>query len=153
MPVVSIPVERLIFGNEHWRSNRAVDEIQIYCDLLDVLQGKIESLETRHKDEEVALINVQAVISSYSIEIAMKSLWALDNSPKVVLPKHDLLYFFDGLKDETVASLNQLQFTRKILEGSPKPFISNRYSMECSGRDITVYPSRFLRPLAELLRN
>ena len=78
MTIISVSFERFAFGNEHWRSYRAMDEIEIYCDLLENLQDRIDSLETRGKDEEVTLCNVQAVISSYAFEIAMKSLWALE---------------------------------------------------------------------------
>ena len=119
-----ISLEQFMFGNRHWRSYRAVDEIEVYCDLLENLQDRIDSLETPGKDEEVTLSNVQAVISSYAFEIAMKSLWALDNSDKSVPHKHDLPYFFDGLGDETVQVLQRLQVTREVLEVEPKPFMS-----------------------------
>jgi len=156
VPTISVPIERFLFGNENWRSYRAADEIGVYCDLLDILQTRIDSLQTRGKDEEVTLINVQAVISSYAVEIAMKSLWALDNSPAIP-PRgrdgHDLLIMFDGLKKETVDSLGQLQLTRKVLEGFPSPFPSNRYSMEANSRDVVVYETGFLRSLAQLLQD
>ena len=67
-----IPIGRVLFGNEHWRSYRAIDEVEVYCELLEDLQGKIDSLEIRGKDEEVTLINIQAVLSSYAFEIALK---------------------------------------------------------------------------------
>ena len=156
MPTISVPIERFLFGNENWRSYRAVDEIGVYCDLLGILQTRIDSLQTRGKDEEVTLVNVQAVISSYAVEIAMKSLWALDNSPATP-PRgrngHDLVVIFDGLKKETVDSLGQLQLTRNVLEGFPSPFPSNRYSMEASSRDVVVYEAGLLRSLAQLLRD
>ena len=156
MPTISVPIERFLFGNENWRSYRAVDEIGVYCDLLDILQARIDSLQTRGKDEDVTLVNVQAVISSYAVEIAMKSLWALDNSPATP-PRgrdgHDLLIMFDGLKKETVESLGRLQLTRKVLEDFPSPFPSNRYSMEATSRDIVVYKAGFLKSLAQLLRD
>ena len=97
---------------------------------MDHLQDKIDALETRGKGEEVALLNVQAVISSYAIEIAMKSLWALDHPDKSILRTHDLVEIFDDLKEETVKSLERLQWTRQELEEPREPFISNRYSME-----------------------
>ena len=154
--VSTIPIERLLFGNEHWRSPRAINEIEIYCDLLDYLQDRLDSLEVRGKDEEVTLVNAQAVISSYAVEIAMKSLWALDNSPATP-PRgrdgHDLLKMFDGLKKETVDSLGRLQLTRDSLKVFPSPFPSNRYSMEASTRDIVVYEAGFLRSLAQLLKD
>ena len=153
MSFISIPIDRLLFGNEYWRSYRAIDEVEVYCNVLENLQDEVDSLETRGKDEEVTLINVQAVISSYAFEVAIKSLWALDNSSALVPHKHDLLLFFDGLKEETVKSLEQLHLTRKILEYCPKPFFSNRYSMENSNRVITVYPTRLLRPLVQLLKD
>ena len=97
MTIISVSFERFAFGNEHWRAYRAMDEIEIYCDLLENLQDRIDSLETRGKDEEVTLCNVQAVISSYAFEIAMKSLWALDNPSETVPPTHDLPTILDGL--------------------------------------------------------
>ena len=147
-----IPIERFLFGNEHWRSYHAINETEVYCDILDNLQARIDSLEVRGKDEGVTLTNVQAVISGYAIEIAMKSLWALDNSPKTVPHEHNLAIIFDGLKEETVKSLQQLQLTRKDLESSPQPFLSNRYSMEHSRRSVTIYKTEFLRSLIDLLR-
>ena len=101
MSTISMPIERFLFGNEHWRSYRAINEIEIYCDILENLQNRIDSLETRYKDEEVTLTNVQAVISSYAFEIAMKSLWALDNPADPVPHTHCLPTIFDGLKEET----------------------------------------------------
>ena len=153
MPVISIPIKRLLFGNEHWRTNRAIDEMEIYCDLLENLEERIDSVETRGNDEEATLINVQAVISSYAIEIALKSLWALDHSAESVPHTHDLSIILDDLKEQTVKSLIRLGLTRKVLEDSPRPFFSNRYSMECGSRDITVYQTPFLRSLIPLLRD
>ena len=124
-----ISLEKFMFGNRHWRSYRAVDEIEVYCDLLENLQDRIDSLETRGKDEEVTLRNVQAVISSYAFEIAMKSLWALDNSEKSVPHEHDLPLFFDGLQEETVKALKHLQVTREILEVKPKPQSTDKISV------------------------
>ena len=119
MSFVEIPLERLLSGNEHWRSSGAIDEIEIYCDLLDNLQDRIDSLETRGKDEEVALHNVQAVVSSYAFEIAMKSFWALDNSDKPVPHEHNLLISFDGLREDTVESLKQLPPDQRIVGEMP----------------------------------
>ena len=156
MSVISIPIERFLFGNEHWRSYRAIDEIGVYCDLLDGLQDRIDSLQVRGKDEEATLVNVQAVISSYAVEIAMKSLGALDNSPATP-PRgrdgHDLLIMFDGLKKETVESLRRIQLTRDLLRGFPSPSPSNRYSMEDGSRNIAVYDAGFLRQLGQLLKD
>ena len=151
MTTTSIPFAWLFWGNEHWRSYRATNEIEIYCDLLDNLQDRIDSLEIRGKEEEVTLCNVQAVISSYAFEIAMKSLWALDHPADSVPYKQDLLFFFDGLIGETVESLKRLPVTREGIEKWPKPFVKNRYSMENADREFTVYPSRMLRPLIELI--
>ena len=153
MTTISISIERFMFGNEHWRSYRAIAEIEVYCDLLEALQSRIDSLETRGKDEEVTLANVQAVISSYAFEVAMKSLWALDNSAEQVPHKHDLTVIFDGLEEETVKSLKRLHLTREVLEDGPEPFVSNRYSMECRNRNIRVFPSLTLRPVVQLLRD
>ena len=149
----SIPLERLLLGNEYWHSYDAVDEIEIYCELLDHLQDKIDALETRGKDEEVTLSNVQAVISSYAIEIAMKSLWALDHPDTSVPHTHNLVKIFDGLKEETVKSLEGLQLARQVLQDMPTPFTSNRYSMEGNGRRISIYQTPFLREFAQLLKD
>ena len=153
MSIRSFPIERFLFGNEHWRSYRTIDEMAIYCELLDSLQDKIDVLETRGKDEEVTLTNVQAVMSGYAIEIALKSLWALDNSASPVPHNHNLLVIFDGLKEETMKSLKRLHLTRDELQKWPTPFVSNRYSMEDGTRDVTVYQTQFLRSLIQLLRD
>ena len=153
MPFKSIPTERLLLGNENWLSYIAVNEIEVYCDLLDCLQDKIDTLETRGKDEEIALANAQAVISSYAFEIAMKSLWALDNSPKKVPKTHDLLKIFKRLRADTAEDLSRLELCKNMLKEWPKPFLANRYSMECASREFTVYHPGFLRSLAYLLRD
>ena len=153
MTRISMSLDKLMFGNEHWRSYRAADEVEIYCDVLEFLQDRIESLETRGKDEEVTLVNVQAVNSSYALEIAIKSLWALDHPDDTVPRTHDLLELFDGLSEQTLNALERLHWTRSVVEEWPKPFLSNRYSMEDGSRAITVYPSLTLRPLAQLLRD
>ena len=120
---------------------------------LRIYKGRIDSLETRGKDEEVTLTNVQAVISSYAIEIAIKSLWALDNSGDTVPHTQCLLTIFDGLNEKTVTSPKRLQLTRQVLDTLPTPFSSNRYSMENGSRDITVYEIGFLRSLTQLLKD
>ena len=147
-----IPLERVLFGNEHWRSHRAINEIGIYCELLEHLQDKIDALEPCQTDEKSTLIDVQAVISSYAIEIAMKSLRALDYPDKRVPYGHNLVEIFDALKKETKRSLEDFQLTREALEGMPKPFTNNRYSMEfADGKLTTVYPVPLLRALTRLL--
>ena len=151
MATISIPIERILFGNEHWRSNRAVEEIRIYCDLLDILDNRIDQLANRGRQEEAMLINVQAVISSYAFEIGLKSLWALDHPGEEVPKKHDLVELFVGLGQGTVQSLNKLGLKRKSLEDSPVPFVANRYSMEDANRDIIVFDTGFLRKLAEYI--
>ncbi|MDE0079012.1 MAG: hypothetical protein OXO50_15945 [Caldilineaceae bacterium] len=153
MTHIEIPFERFLFRHDSWRSHRAIDEIEIYCELLEILQDKIDALETRGKDEEITLINVQAVISSYAVEIAMKSLWALDHPDKPIPHTHDLVRVFDGLKEETRKSLEGIQLTRQVMEVMPSPFASNRYSMEQGGRDISVYQTSFLRDVAQFLRD
>ncbi len=124
-------------------------------------------METRGRDEEVALLNVQAVINSYAIEIALKSFWALDHPGEPVRRTHNLLKIFDGLKDETKKSLGGLQLTCEVLEETPELFISNRYSMEHDihftiqdgyymerdRRDVTPCPPLLLRKLAQILRD
>ena len=152
MSGISIPIERLLFGNEHWRPHRAIREMEIYCDLLDGLQERVHSLKTPGKAEEAALSNVDSVISSYAFEIGMKSLWALDNTPRCVPHTHDLLSLFDELKAETKESLRQLELTRNELVNYSTPFFSNRYSMEKGNRDFTAYQPQFLRSLSKLVQ-
>ncbi len=160
MSFIEFSFERFMFGNEHWGSPCAADEVKIYCDLLESLQDSIEALETRGKDEEATLTNVQAVMSSYALEIAMKSLLALDNPEKSVPHKPDLLIISDGLTEETRNSLDRLELTRKVLEVCPEPFYSNRYSMEYDdtrddegnkGRRYVVYRASLLRSLVQLI--
>ena len=122
MKIVSFPLERLFHGNENWLSNRAIGEVIIYCDLVETLQERIETLETRGKSEEASLGNVQAVISSYAFEIAMKSLWALDNSPECVKHTHNLLELYDELKHDTKNALSKIGLTRNDLVRSPNLF-------------------------------
>ena len=50
-------------------------------------------------------------------------------------------------------SLKQLQLTREVIGNGPEPFVSNRYSMESSSSVVTVYPTRLLRPLIQMLRD
>ena len=157
MSWVPFSIKRFMFGNDHWRSHRAINEIEIYCDLLENVQDMIDSLETRGKDEEVALINVQAVLSSYALEIAMKSFWALDHPTECVPHTHKLPHIFggfkekkeeyDGLKEETKKSLAQYSLVSELFDSYPEPFYTSRYSMEGSGREIAVYPVEFLRSL------
>ena len=153
MTAISIPIERLVYGNEHWRSCRAVHELKVYCDLQDTLQDTLqdrrESLEERGKSDENPIISVQAVISSYAIEIAMKSLWELDNTPKPMPRTHNLLCIFDELAQETVDALRQLQLTKKEFESVPNPFYSNRYSMEAGTRNVSVYSTQLIRSLMQ----
>ncbi len=43
MTATSMSLEKLFFVNEDWHSTYAIDEIEIYCDLLEHLQKKIDS--------------------------------------------------------------------------------------------------------------
>ena len=146
-----IPFDRLFFGNENWRSHRAIDEIEVYCDLLENLEQRIDSLETRGKDEEVTLVNVQSVISSYAVEIAMKSLWALDNSPECVPHIHNLAKLYEELTADTKESLKPLGFSNDDAWEIESPFVNNRYSMEQSERTVSVYRASLLRQLIPIL--
>ena len=149
----SVFVGRLFFGHEYWSSGNAIDEIEIYCDLLDHLEEKRDALETRGKGEEVTLLNVQAVLSSYAIEIAMKSLWALDHPDESIPHTHNLADIFDQLEDETKKSLEGLRLDLQMLDRMPTPFTSNRYSMEHVDKEISVYKAPFLREVTQLLRD
>lgn len=146
-----VPLERLLLRNEHWRSYYAINEMEIYGELLEYLQEKIDALETSQKEEKTALIYVQAVISSYAFEIAMKSLWALDFSDECVPRTYDLVAILDALKDETKRSLEGFHLTRQVLERMLTPFTSNRYSMEGVKERVIVYEAPGLRDLAQLL--
>lgn len=152
MTFISMSMEKFIFGNENWRASYAADEIEIYSDVLEFLQERIESSKIRAKDEEVMLLNAQAVNGSYAFEIAIKSLWALDYPDDAVPRTHDLLQLFDGLAEDTVKALDLLQCTREVVERCPKPFLSNRYSMEQSDREFIVYEPPLLRAIAAMLR-
>lgn len=152
MSIVTIPIKRLLFGHDYWRSHKAINEMEVYCDLLDIVDQRVSGLENPSTDEGVTLINVKAVLCSYPLEIGMKSLWALDNPDGVVKDlKHDILKLYGGLKSDTVESLKQIGLTKDALEEFPKPFESNRYSMEKGSRDIVVYETSFLRDLARLV--
>ena len=107
MTVTIIPIERVLFGNEHWRSHRAIAEIEVYCDLIDDLQKRIEALPTRGKEEQVTLSNVQTVLSSYAFEIGVKSLWALDHPMDKVPHTHDLLGLYGGLSEDSIDLLDR----------------------------------------------
>ena len=154
---ISIPIERLLFGHENWSVFCAEGEIAVYCDLIDDLQSKLYLLQDGNR-EEAAMVSVQAVISSYALEIGLKSLWALDNAPKSAVRTRDkvphihcLLTIFDGLSEETTEKLEQIGLTRPALEEFPKPFFSNRYSMEHRSNRLVSYDGGFLRKLGQLL--
>ena len=172
MPTINVSFERLFFGNKHWSTPGAIDEVEIYCDLLDNLQERVDSLETRGKGEEVTLVKVQAFISTYAFEIAMKSLWTLEHCGKKVPHDHDMLKVFVELEQDTKNALERLEITREILESYPKPFQSNRYSMERldeekpgestseltdeekrGRRTLLAFHPKFLRSLIELMTN
>ncbi len=150
---MEITLNRFSYGHNYWSSGNAIDEIEVYCELLDHLQEKIDALETRGKGEEVTLLNVQAVLSSYAVEIAMKSLWALDHPDESIPHTHNLAAIFDQLEDETKKSLEGLRLNLQMLGRMPTPFTSNRYSMEHDEREITVYKAPFLRDVTQLLRD
>ena len=139
--------ERFLFGNVDWRSHRAIREINVYCDLIEMVQGRIDSLESRGREEEIAFRNVQAVLSSYVLEVTMKSFWALDNPAECVPHTHHLPHIYEGFKEETKRTLAQYQLVKELFDRFPEPFFTNRYSMEGSTRDVVSYPVEFLRSL------
>ena len=130
----SISVEKFFGGNENWDTSTAIDEIKVYCILIDHLDDKIDLLENSDKNEKSAMI-MQAVISSYAIELAMKSLCALDNPDNYVPHQHDLTKILEKLNTDTVKSLDHL--SHEELK-SPAPFVSNRYLMENHKRDSRI---------------
>ena len=149
---VSIPIERFLFGHDYWRTDQAIDEMMIYSDLTAQLACRIEALTTRGKDEEVTLRNVQAVLSAYALEIGMKSLWAMDNPDKRMRKTHNLMDIYKGLQSDSVAALHDLGLTEEVVERFPRPFKTNRYSMEHDEIEIVVPKASFLEQLAEVLR-
>ena len=158
----SFSLEQFMHGHDYWRSHRAISEIEIYCVLLESVQDRIDSLETHGEYQEAALRNVQAVLSSYALEVAMKSFWALDHPTERVPHTHKLPRIFggykskkeeyDGLKEETKKSLAQYDLVSELFDRFPEPFYTNRYSMEGSGREIVRYPVDFLRSLNVALK-
>ena len=118
----SISVEKFFGGNEYWDTSTAIDEIKVYCILIDHLDDKIDLLENSDKNEKSAMINVQAVISSYAIELAMKSLCALDNPDNNVPHEHDLTKILEKLNTDTVKSLERLHLSHEELKRFPAPF-------------------------------
>lgn len=154
MSRIMISTERLMNGHEDWRTYIAVEEVEAYCDLLDIVEARIDALPKRGGNEEVTLRNVEAVISSYALEIGMKSLWALDNPDGVVKELgHDLAKLYDGLKPDTRESMKGLGLSKEDLKEFPKPFETNRYSMEKDRKSFVYYETSFLRPVAQLLRD
>ncbi len=155
MSIRTIPITwATLIGHDYWRSYKAIDEIKVYCDLLDILENRRADQQNQGRKEPATLLNVEAVIGGYALEIGMKSLWALDN-PKGIVRKlgHNLDTVYDELKLDTVDSLIALGLTRALLAKVPKPFESNRYSMEYGGREIVVYDASFLRQLAQLIED
>jgi len=158
----SFSLEHFLHGHDYWRSYRAISEIEIYCVLLEKLQDRIDSLVTRGREEETALRNVQAVMSSYALEVALKSFWALDHPTEEVPHTHKLSRIFggykgkkeeyDGLKEETKTSLAQYNLVGELFDRFPDPFYTNRYSMEGNGRKFVTYPVDFLRSLNVALK-
>ena len=39
MTYSTIPFERFLFGHDEWRSHRAINEIEIYCELMEHLEA------------------------------------------------------------------------------------------------------------------
>lgn len=158
----SLSLEHFLYGHDYWRTHRAISEIEIYCVLLENVQDRINSLDTPGREEEAALKNVQAVMSSYALEVALKSFWALDHPTERIPHTHDLARIFggyvskkenfEGFKEETKTSLAQYNLVSELFDRFPEPFYTNRYSMEGSGRDIVSYPVDFLRSLNVALK-
>ena len=157
---ISIPFDQVVFGNPHWNTPLAIDEIMVYSDLITHLDRQRELLNIHHENEEVALFNVQSVLMAYALEIAIKSLWAMDNPDKRMCHTHNLLCFYKSLQFDTVTSLQDIGLTEdslKTLKKFPRPFETNRYSMEYETpeqyekKPVRVKAS-FLKQLGKLLR-
>ena len=137
----------------NWGVVYAIDEIEAYSDLLDDWHKEQNSAEIS-KNKRTGLISTQAIMSSYALEIAIKSFVALDNPDKGIPTTHNLLKLYDELEDDTKELLKQVEITRQKLKDNPEPFVSNRYSMEIDNHcRWVVYSTRQLRGLASLLRD
>lgn len=100
-PVLGLP-RRLIDVNENWSTTNAIEQIEVYCEVLEHLEISDKSSS---KDDRDARSNVRAVNSSYAFEIAMKSFWALDNPEDKMIYTHKLLEILNGLRKDTLESL------------------------------------------------
>ncbi len=149
-PVLGLPCW-LIDVNENWSTTNAIEQIEVYCEVLEHLEISDKSSS---KDDRHARFNVRAVNSSYAFEIAMKSFWALDNPEDKMIYTHKLLEILNGLRKDTLESLKQIGVTRKsIFRDLKEPFVFNRYSMEGSGiKFCAPYTSQFLRDVNETLK-
>ena len=56
----------------NWNVLAAIDEIEAYCELLDGWEKETDSGEMC-KNTETGLISAQAIMSSYALEVAIKS--------------------------------------------------------------------------------
>ena len=93
---------------------------------------------------------MQSMLMAYALEIAIKSLWAMDNPDKCMRHNHDLLRFYKGLQPDTVTSLQDLGLTGDLLMRFPRPFANNRYSMEYKTPE--KYEKELVRVKAVLLK-
>ncbi len=138
-----------------WCSLQAISELQGYCDLVSEWEKEIESTEVC-KDRKCALIDTTAIMSSYALEIAIKSFVSMDSSHAKVECTHDLLKLYDNkdMTEDTRGLLKQAGITRQFLENNRAPFIENRYSMDnnASGKLVT-YRASSLRKLVQLLND
>ena len=103
MSVISIPIEKFLSKKEHWWSYHTIDETGDYCDFLDRIQDRINSLQVPDK-EEATLVKVLAIICPNAFVNAMNSIWALDTPPKTGPHNQDLLARFNELREETKES-------------------------------------------------
>jgi hypothetical protein len=149
--VKEIPFGRIAHGNEHWQVMWAMEEIEVYCGLLDHIDRQIATLDDPRGTDATTLRKAQALLSSYAFEIGMKSIWALDHPGDEVPKHHNLLKAYDDLSPETIIRLEALEFPRSVLTEYSEPFVENRYSMEPARTVFCIYTAVALRGLVGLL--
>ena len=153
----SIPWDQLVFGNPYWNTPQAIDEIVVYCDLIAHIDCRIASPDIRHENEKATMRDVQLMLMAYALEIAIKSLWAMDNPDKRMCRTHALPDLYKGLQTDTTAAIQELGLTEDRLNSFPCPFVTNRFSMEYQEQEkylkekVIVHAS-FLKQLGELVR-
>ena len=112
-----------------WCSLQAISELQGYCDLVSEWEKEIESTEVC-KDRKCALIDTTAIMSSYALEIAIKSLFPMDKFTCGSRVYTNLLKLYDNKDMKKIQDFKQAGITRQFLENNRAPFIEKLGSMD-----------------------